>query len=158
MSTIGKEIGRKLSVKELGWDKPAIQQATLNDRENPIHLVRFVGAVTSLKPYKTQDGETGFGLMGAFEGTSSTGETKDGSVLYLPGYVNDAIVAVFNADESITAIKIAFDVYAKYDADAATSYVFSVNDLLNTGNDTVDEVKEAIKALPMPKALPAPKK
>jgi WD40 repeat protein len=36
-----------------------------------------------------------------------------------------------------------------------TSYTFTVNDLLNTGSETVSEVKEAIKALPLPSAVPA---
>jgi hypothetical protein len=163
--TIGKTIGRKISVAEMGWNKPAIQKAVLTDQENAIFLARFVGVVTGLKPYRTKaegdkPSEVAFGLMGQFEGQNADGETKDGSVLYLPGYVNDMIVAAFNADDTITSIRVAFDVYASYDETSATSYVFTVNDLLNVGSKSVDEVKAEIKALPLPtnKALPAPKK
>jgi hypothetical protein len=157
--TIGKEIGRKLSVKELGWDKAAILKTVLSNQEEKHHLARFVGVVTGLKPYKIKEGdkagEVAFGLMGQFEGSNADGESKEGSTLYLPGYVNDAIVSIFSADSDVTSVKIAFDVYASYDADAATSYVFTVNDLLNQGSQSVDEVKEAIKALPMPQKVPA---
>lgn len=157
--TIGKEIGRKLSVKELGFDKGSILKIVLaNDSENHF-LARFVGVVTGLKPYKIKEGERAgelaFGLMGQFEGSNADGESKDGSVLYLPGYVNDAIVSIFQADESVTSVRIAYDVYAKFDEDAATSYVFTVNDLLNVGSQSVDEVKAEIKALPMPGKTPA---
>lgn len=151
--TIGKEIGRKLSVRELGWDKATILKAVLSDQESKHFLGRFIGAVTGLKPYKIKEGErageTAYGLMGQFNGQGND-KNVDGSVLYLPGYVNDAIVAVFAADDEITSVKIAFDVYAHYDDSSATSYVFTVNDLLNTGSQTVDEVAQEIKALPMP--------
>lgn len=154
--SIGKEIGRKLSVGELGFSKPVVQALVIADQQNKHFLARFVGSVTGLKPYKIKDGErageTAFGLMGQFEASLSDGTVRDGSVLYLPGYVNDAIVAVFQADDSISSIKIAYDVYAAYDESAATSYVFSVHDLLNQGSESVDEVKASIKGLPMPKA------
>lgn len=157
--SIGKEIGRKLSVAALGWDKEEILKLVLSNTEEKHHLARFVGSVNGLKPYKIREGErageAAYGLLGAFEGTSSTGEVLDGSVLYLPGYVNDAIVAVFSASDDIASIKIAMDVYASYDKTAATSYVFSVHDLLNVSNQSVDEVKAEIKALPMPKKTPA---
>lgn len=161
--TIGKEIGRKLSVKELGFDKKSILAHVLANTQENHFLARFVGVVTGLKPYKIKEGdragELAFGLMGQFEGNNADGEAKDGSVLYLPGYVNDAIVSIFQADETVSSVRIAYDVYAKYDEDAATSYVFTVNDLLNVGSQSVDEVKAEIKALPMPAktpTLPAP--
>ena len=156
---IGKEIGRKLSVRELGFDKGRILESVMANREENHFLARFVGVVTGIKPYKIKEGERAgeiaFGLMGQFEGQNSDGEAKDGSVLYLPGYVNDMVVSMFQSSEDIVSVRIAFDVYAKFDADAATSYVFTVNDLLNEGSQSVDEVKEAVKALPMPSKVPA---
>ena len=152
--TIGREIGRKLSVAEMGWDKEAILTAVMSDKNANHFLARFVGVVTGLKPYKIKDGErageTAYGLQGTFEGTSANGDTSSGSVLYLPGYVNDAIVSLFAANDDIASIRIAFDVYAHFDSTAATSYMFTVNDLLNTGSESVEEVKAEIKSLPMP--------
>lgn len=159
-NTIGREIGRKLSVAELGYDKEAIQKLVLANTGEKHFLARFVGTVTGLKPYKIKDGdragEIAFGLQGMFEGTGANGEIKDGSVCYLPGYVNDAIVAAFSAsgDDDIT-VRLAIDVYAKYDKTSATSYTFTCNDLLNTGSESVDEVKAAIASLPMPSPVAA---
>jgi hypothetical protein len=151
---IGTEVGRRLSVKELGFDKASILKLVLANELEQHFLARFVGQATGIRPYKIKEGdragEIAFGLLGMFEGTNSDGEVKGGSVLYLPGYVNDMIVAVLQSSEDVASVRIAFDVYAKYDADAATSYVFTANDLLNTGSVSVDEIKESIKALPMP--------
>lgn len=155
-ATIGREIGRKLSVKEMGFDKATILKAVLADENAKHFLARFVGVVTGVRPYKIKEGDNAgqiaYGLQGQFEGSDINGETKDGSVLYLPGYVNDAITSIFAADPEVSAVRIAFDVYAAFDADAATSYVFTVHDLLNTGSQTVDEVKAEIMALPLPSA------
>lgn len=157
---IGSEVGRKLSVKELGWDKPTILQTVLANQESNHPLARFMGIATGLKPYKIKEGENagqvGYGLLGQFEGENLiTGESKQGSVLYLPGYINDMVVAALSSGEDVASVRIAFDIYAKYDADAATSYVFTGNDLLNTRLAGVDEVKAAIQALPKPQAVPA---
>lgn len=158
---IGKEIGKKLSVASLGYDKPAILALVIANQTAPHFLARFVGTARGLRPYKDQQsGETRFGLIGEFRGTGANGETLDGSVLYLPSYVNDMLVAAFGG-EDVTAIRIGFDVYAEYNEKSATSYSFTVNDLLNESSPGVDEVMEAVKALPMPEAtpaLPAPKK
>jgi hypothetical protein len=154
--TIGREIGRKLSVAEMGWDKPSIQALVIAQQNANHFLARFVGVVTGLKPYKIKEGDragdTAYGLQGQFQATGADGSVRDGSVLYLPGYVNDAIVSIFAADDSVSSVRVAFDVYAHYDVDAATSYVFTVNDLLNTGSQSVDEVKAEIQALPLPSA------
>lgn len=157
--TIGKELGRRLSVKEMGFDKASVLKLVLGNQDEPHFLARFVGVVTGIKPYKIKEGDkTGdiaYGLLGQFEGTNNAGESKEGSTLYLPGYVNDMVVSIFQTSEDVSSVRIAFDVYARFDDTSATSYVFTVNDLLNEGSTSVDEVKEAVKALPMPSATPA---
>mgnify|MGYP001459948682 CR=1 FL=1 len=164
---IGSEIGRKLSVGEMGFDKLTIQGLVASNREADHFLARFVGVVTSLKPYKIREGErageVAYGLMGQFEGTANDGTVLKGSVLYLPGYANDMVIAAMQSGgaEDVVSVRIGFDVYARFDADAATSYVFTVRDLLNTQQTGVEEVKAQIQALPLPSpvaALPAPKR
>jgi hypothetical protein len=153
---VGKEIGRKLSVAELGYDKPAIQQLVLADRENEIFIARFVGMANGLKPYVNQKNETQFGLLGAFEGTGRDGQIADGTLLYLPGYVQDAIAAALSS-ESDVSVEVAVDVYAYYDADAATSYVFVARNLIEVKNPVVEALKAKVSAMPLP-SLPAPAK
>lgn len=161
MGTIGKEIGKKLSVKELGYDKGTIASMVLANKDAPHFLARFIGTARGLRPYKDKEsGDTRFGLIGEFRGTGANGNTLDGSTLYLPAYVNDMLVAVFGG-EDVQAIRIAYDVYAEYNEKAATMYSFTVNDLLNESSAGIDEVMEAVSSLPMPDAtpaLPAPKK
>lgn len=148
---IGKEIGCKLLVKELGFDKKFILVYVFVNMQENYFFVCFVGVVIGLKFYKIKEGdcvgEFVFGFMGQFEGNNVDGEVKDGSVLYLFGYVNDVIVSIFQVDEMVLFVCIVYDVYVKYDEDVVMFYVFIVNDLLNVGLQFVDEVKVEIKVL-----------
>jgi len=160
-SAPGQAIGRRISPKEMGYDKEAILKLVLSDTDSEHAIYRVVGIATALKPYKDKtdngDGSVKFGLMGQFEATGVDGEIKTGSALYLPGYVNDMVVAALSMDGN-EAVRLAFDIYAKYDKDAATSYVFVARDLLNAGANSVDEIKAEIASLPaMPKTLALPK-
>jgi len=159
----GQEVGRKLSIRELGFDKETLLKTVMTDTGANHFLGRFMGVATGIKPYKIKEGErageTAFGIMGEFEAVNSDGESKTGTLLYLPGYVNDAVVNAFSVSDDVQAIRLAYDVYARYDAKAITSYVFTVRDLLNNGSAGVEEVKTQIQALPMPPktlALAAP--
>lgn len=151
---IGSEVGRKLSVRELGWDKAAILKAVLDNQNAQHFLGRFVGVTTSLKPYRIKDGdragEMAYGLMGQFKGIAPDGSEVGGSVLYLPGYVNDMVIAALQSSEDVASVRLGFDIYAQYDASSATSYVFTARDLLNTQAAGVAEVETQIQALPLP--------
>jgi len=158
---IGQELGSKLSVATFGWNKPAIQKVVLANQEERHFLARFVGVATGVKPYKIKEGdragEVDYGLQGMFEGYGPSGEVVNGSVLYLPKYVNDMVVSAFSATDDVASIRIGFDVYATYQEAAATSYVFSVNDLLNEKPAGLEDVKSIVAALPMPTSGSAPK-
>ncbi len=163
----GQEIGRKLSVGEMGWDKEAILKAVLAETGRQHFLARFVGVATGVKPYKIKEGdragETAFGIMGQFQGTNSDGEVMDGTTLYLPGYINDMVVNALSIGDDVVSVRVAFDIYAQYDAKSATSYVFTGRDLIGGQQAGVQEVNEQIKALALPsgpsvKALAAPEK
>lgn len=150
----GQSLSKKLSIKGLGYDKATILKLVLSDQNAEHFLARFVGVATQPKPYKIKEGERageiGFGLMGQFEGTSADGEVLTSAVCYLPEYATEMVLGALGAGEDVVSVKIAFDVYAIYDEKAATSYTFTVRDLLNQGAAGVDEVKAAITALPMP--------
>lgn len=160
---VGRQLPRKLTIKELGFDKTAIQKLVLGDTNSRHFLARFVGVASALKPYRIRsegerDGEIAYGLVGEFEGTNADGEVKSGAVLYLPGYVNEMIAAVLQSNQDVAGVRVAYDVYAVHNEDAATSYTFEVFDLINTASEGVAEVKATIAALPMPAkvaALPA---
>lgn len=157
---IGEEIGRKLSVGAVGFDKPEIQKLVLADQENSHFLVRAVGEARGLKPYQKQaEGDrpasVGYGFIGDFEFTNGvTGQTLNGNIAYFPGFIEDVLASALESGESVA--HVAIDIYATYDKESATSYVFSARNLIPQKSKAVEDIK---KALPqMPKALPAPKK
>ena len=148
---IGQEIGKKLSVAEFGFTKPVLQKLVLSDQESKHFLVRFTGAASAVRPYKDKEsGETRFGLMGQFQGRTADGQEQNGSVLYLPSYVNDLVVAALSMGDDVVAVRIAFDVYATYSEKSATSYTFIANDLLNSSLAGVEEVNEQVRSMAMP--------
>lgn len=157
----GEELGNKLSVKSFGWDKGTILEAVMANKDEPIFLARFMGAASGLRKYKVpanqvKDGvDEGFGLSGQFVGVNSDGEQVKGSVLYLPRYVHDMVEAALTMSGDVEAVRIGFDIYAQFDEDSATSYVFTARDLLNTGSTVVTEVFNKVMALGMPGALKA---
>lgn len=154
--TPGQELGRKLSVGEFGFSKSVIQKLVLDDQENPQFLVRFTGLAHGTKRYVSGKGEEtieGFGLLGQFRGVSRSGEEKDGSLLYLPGFLTDMIVASLDSDQ---AVRLAIDVYAAYDEDSATSYVYTARNLIPPDTSALDAINEQIKGMALP-SLPAPK-
>lgn len=153
---VGQELGRKLSVASFGWKKPSIQEAVLADKKGDVFLMRVVGVATSLQPYKDKEsGETRYGSRGQFEATGSDGQVMNGSVLYLPSYVQAGIEAALAMEDAL-GVRIAYDVYAKYDADSATSYTFTVRDLLGEGSASIDGVKDTISGLALPSGKAAP--
>lgn len=152
--SFGREVGTKLSVKSFGFDKEKILELVSKDKNVEVPLVRFTGVATGLRKYKipanmVKDGvDEGFGLSGEFEGQSVDGEIKSGSVLYLSRGAHDMVEAALSLSDDVLAVKIAFDVYARYDKDAATFYVYVTRDVLNSGSSSVDAIKEAIKDVP----------
>lgn len=155
---VGEEIGRRISTNELGYDKATIQELTLPTRDKPvpIFLCRFIGEARDLKAYqKKAEGDRpasiGYGFLGEFEGTGANGVVKTGTVLYLPGYLEDMVSSAMSGGEN--AVRLAVDIYATYDADAATSYVFTGRNLIKQESPAVDSIKAQIASMPLP-ALP----
>lgn len=143
----GKVVGIKLSAKSFGWDKETILRTLMKPEweGKELPLVRYAGTATGLRKYKSEyaDGGEGFGLSGEFLGIGSDlapkPERQDGSVLYLPGNVHAMVEAALDMSDA-SAVRIAFDVYAVYDKDAATSYVFMTRDVLNQGSTSADDI------------------
>lgn len=154
---IGQELGRKISVKEFGWNKETILEALIKgDKTKDLFLMRVRGVVTDLKAYKSREkgdeGELleGFGLRGQFiaQGRDVNGTVTDdlpGSVCYLPGYITDGIVAAMQSGDDVH-VNVYMDIYARYDPKAsATSYVFIGRNLLpqdTTALDKLDQIAQ----------------
>lgn len=150
----GREVGTKLSVKSFGFDKAKVLETVLTDKEAEFPLVRFVGIATGLRKYKipanqVKDGvDEGYGLSGDFTGQSIDGEVKAGNVLYLNRAVTDMVASQMELNDDVAGIKIAFDVYAKYNVDAATSYVYVTRDVLNESSPNLDAMLKGLEGVP----------
>lgn len=148
MPPIGQELGRKISVKEFGWNKDTILEELFKDKTKDIFLMRVIGVCNDVKAYKSRekgdDGEymEGFGLRGQFEATGANGETLPGSVCYLPGYITDGVVAAIAAGDGDVDVKIAIDVYARFDSKSATSYIFVGRSLVPQDTSALDALKK----------------
>lgn len=154
-SPAGEEIGRKLSVASFGYDKEAILELVMADKANQHFLVRYVGEASGLKPYENDKGEVQFGLLGEFEGTSRDGDVKAGTVLYMPNYITDQIASILERNKE-AIVEIAVDIYANFDKESATMYVFTGRNLIKQNNPTVDKIKAQLAGIPLPQQLPAP--
>lgn len=159
---IGEEMGRKLSVQSFGWTKDKLLEAVIMDKENDHFLMRVFGKATDLRKYtsrtKGDDGQflEGYGVRGVFECTGSDGEIKQGELVYLPGYITDGIVAAMQSADDVE-VEIALDVYARWDKDSSTSYIFVARSLTPRDNSAIDAIKKKVGNQALP-SLPAPAK
>jgi len=149
----------KITARDLGFDKPTIQELVFGNKETLIPLFRVIGVMTDKKSYvDSNSGDVGFGLKGQFEATNiHNGETFGAAVCYLPSMAANMVIAAFDMakeEDPKANVRMAFDVFAKYDAKAATSYVFGVTPLTDPNRiDALAELRTQAGDLP---ALPAP--
>lgn len=147
---IDKAILSKLTIATMGCNSG---QAKVDQKEVPV--ARFVGRARGIKEAKGKDGEAVFALSGSFEGTNlQNGRTFASGTLYLPGGVQDLILASLDAalDADATAsLDFAFDVYS-FPAPNAAGYSYRTIDLFPaTRVDPLAELKSALEAKPLPR-------
>lgn len=149
-ATPGELLGGKISAKEVGYAKADIMALVLADREREHFLYRVIGQGNGTQAYDGEYGE-GFAVLGQFEATNRDGEVFNGTSLYLPGFAQNMLVAAIQSGHSA---QMALDVYAIFDEEAATSYVFTVRSLIEPDRSAIEEIKKQIGSTPLP-ALPA---
>lgn len=156
-------LDRNISAKSFGFDKSKLQEMCITDKTQAHFLYRVGGMATSTKVYKdpNNEGEVGEGLRGQFRAVDKDGVTIDSAVCYLPGYINEQVIAALEVAQSqdrSAGVQFGYDIYARYDLKSATSYVFVAEDIAQKlgGGNAADRVFAAIDA-PMPggPAIPA---
>lgn len=170
---------RKISARTVFGSRADIQAMVLADRSKSHPLFRVIGICNGQRHGSTKDvGEENGGdnakatvlgpkatvlgpkdkmrdwtaLLGAFQATNlTTGEVFKSGVCFLPNYVTDAVTGQLGAD--VESVKFAFDIYAHFDEQSATSYIFEAESLMEPAED------DPLKALAatVGGALPAPK-
>lgn len=151
-STPGELVGGKISAGSLGFDKKVLQKLCLDDTDGEHFIFRVIGMATDTQAYQIkakpgEDAQEGFGLLGTFEATDRNGVVTNGTTLYLPRVAQNLGVSAVHSGSNI---ELAMDVYAKYDEDSATSYVFLVRSLIAPDTSAVDNIKKMLGNTPLP--------
>ena len=151
---IGKTVGEKLSCRSFVGPEQ-IMAACLSKQDDEHFVGRFTGIASGLKPYQNaykrdeNDTDKLFGLVGVFQATGWDGTVKEGNVLYLPSNAHALVEAALTMGD-VEGVKIAYDIYAVYNAKSATKYSFIVRDILQEENPTVAAIAEQIADIPLP--------
>lgn len=132
---------RKISSATMGWKKPEIQEACITKKTDQHLLYRVVGIATGVRTGKNKfddrdEASEWTALLGRFRAFSTHKDADnpyDSGVCFLPQYVTDAIAGKLSLDTA--GVKFAYDIYAAYKEDSATSYEFGASDLIPPAED-----------------------
>lgn len=168
---------RKISARTVFGSKADIQTLVLVERNTRQPLFRVVGIANGMRTGSTEDvkdenagpdvkskprtidAATGkpmrdwTALLGGFEAQkldkdgTPTGEKFRSGVCFLPNYVVDSVTGQLTSD--VLSVKFAFDIYAMFDEQSATSYTYEAVSLIEPAED--DQLALLSKQLATPK-------
>lgn len=153
-----------MSTKTVFGDKEKILKTVMQDDKREHLLYRVYGVIEGHAigkgKHKRIDKETGEAVdtfwtkfFGDFEAVNaSDGEVFNSAVCFLPDYVSGQFVTAL-AGEGEMSITFAYDIYARYNKDAITSYEFIASPVKRA--DEKDKLAEMRAALPAAKTMPA---
>lgn len=146
------ELVRKVTLKTMGLDKATLLKLVMTDEKSDHAVARIIGRVTRCEPVTTDQG-TSVRFKGIFKGINLLdGSVYQGASCFLPKSAEELVEGALAGDDKIKSIDVAFDIAVRYDADAATSYVFVTVPLVEpeTENDPLAILE---RKLPAPAAL-----
>lgn len=144
---------KKISTRTVYGSKADIQKLVLDDQKSNHLLYRVYGEakgyVSGTSKFSDKDEPSGWtAIAGEFEAVSAKdGEVFNAAICFLPGYVTGPIVERLKSDDTEGVI-FGFDIYAKYDEKAATSYVYLAEPLRRQGETSpLELMREGFKPL-----------
>lgn len=152
-----------ISTKTVFGDKEKILETVMKDKASAHLLYRVFGEISGYEIGKGRhqriDKETKQAVdtfwtrfSGDFRAVDLNGEIFEASTAFLPDYVSGQFVTELK-EEGGTTIAFAYDVFARYNTAAATSYEFIATPVKKQGEE--DRVAAMMLALPpMPKGTP----
>lgn len=163
---------RKLTMKSMGAQPDIVVLVKMYDanKEATLPLCRLFGRVTKVKP-----GESDYGsfckFVGVFKGVNlQTGEAFRSAVALFPKALEEEIEAAMSLP-GVESLDFAYEIGAKFDATAATKYVYVFRSLMApTEHDPLDLLEKQImgggnlltgpssEPAPAPAAVPEPAK
>lgn len=124
-----------ISTRTVFGDKAKVLKRVMENEKTEHFLYRIFGTIEGHQlgkgKHKRVDKETGEAVdtywtkfFGDFMAKNSDNETFEAATCFLPDYVSGQFVSKLSGETDISAIDIAFDVFAVYAAQAATSYEY----------------------------------
>lgn len=160
-----------ISTRTVYGDKAKVLKRVMENEKTEHFLYRIFGTIEGHQlgkgKHKRVDKETGEAVdtywtkfFGDFMAKNSDGETFEAATCFLPDYVSGQFVSKLSGETDITNIDIAFDVFAVYSAQAATSYEYIAKPVRTTDEPSRVETmaERMLGTMPDAKALPKPKK
>lgn len=146
---------KKISTRTVFGSKADVLKLIIDDEKNPVNrfLYRVYGQakgyVSGTSRFSDKDEPSNWtALAGEFEAVNSNGEIFYAAICFLPAYVTGPIVEALKEDGN-EGIEFGFDIYAKFDATAATSYIYLCEPLRKEGEQSpLDKMRSGFKALP----------
>lgn len=160
---------KAISTRTVGFEKADVQKLVLADEKSSHFLYRIAGeadaCVTGKSKFKQTDQETGESVpsswtkfSGEFIAMNSKNEQFESAIAFLPNYVAGPLAQAITEGQ---VINFAFDIYAVYNKQSATSYEYVAQPLRSAdGESRVAARMEGLGLLPhqKPKALTDGKK
>lgn len=159
-----------ISNKTLGYDKPTVLKLVMTDETKEHFLYRVFGVIEGHQigkgRHKRVDKETGEAVdttwtkfFGDFIALKTDGRQFEASTVFLPEYVSGQFVSHLTGsngdDGAALAIEFAYDIFARYNKDAATSYEYIAQAVRKEG-EARKATAMASKFAALPKSASAP--
>lgn len=154
-----------ITTKTVFGDKEKVLETVMKDKTREHFLYRVFGVIDA-----KQEGETArfqrlnkdtnamepsewTKLFGDFAAINADNETFEGAALFLPGYVTGQFSE--QLESGALGIHFAFDVFARYNKDVATSYEYIAAPVKRAGQESpLAKMASELAALPGGKAMP----
>jgi hypothetical protein len=135
---------KAISTRTVGFEKADVQKMVLADEKASHFLYRVVGeadaCVTGNSKFKRVDSETGEAVpstwtkfSGEFMARNSKGEEYESAIAFLPNYVSGPLAAAISDGQ---VVQFAFDIFAVYNKQSATSYEYVAQPLRSAGGES----------------------
>lgn len=146
---------KKLSTRTVFGSKADVLKLIVNDDKEPTNRFMYRifgqarGYVSGSSRFQDKDEPSNWtALAGEFEAVNADGEVFMAAICFLPAYVTGPIVEALK-QEGGGSVEFGFDIYARYDSQAATSYIYLAEPLRKAGEKSpLDEMRTGFKALP----------
>lgn len=142
------QLVRKISARTVFGTKTDVVELVLKDKTKDHPLFVVGGIVTGTKRGEAKiEGETDkrpwVALTGRFKAINTRGDVFQSSVCFLPLYLVESVEAALAIEgDGKELVEIKYGIFAKFDQDSATSYVYGAQSLMQV--DAEDPLEKLV--------------